>query len=101
MSGEEQKNDSFQIFLDYALWMYKRRCEEMCLDHIKILYHIPNKFTKRKWHSYFSPEVKVLMMMDGDANNMEWSWKSNQNSLPSDPGSKTSMWLMANTMDPS
>lgn len=52
---EEKRALAYLIYylLDYAACTWKHRCEEMGVNHLSILFHIPNNATNKKQHSYF------------------------------------------------
>lgn len=51
----------FNLILDYALSIYKQRCEEMSTDYLHIPYYMINK--SENSDPVFPPEASVLMLM--------------------------------------
>lgn len=46
--GGNENHNLFNLFLDYALHIYKHRCEEMGTGHLSIPYDTANESSNRK-----------------------------------------------------
>lgn len=62
--GENDRINLFNLFLDYALRLYKHRWEKICLGHWDIRYHFLNESANRRAVATFTPDASLSMMRE-------------------------------------